>query len=134
MGVIASRSVALKSKTAAPNVVGTKGAEILIAGCDTGQHSIETGRQFPGSRVLGIDLSLNSLCYAKRKTHELGLKNVEYAQADILKLQSIDRSFDVIEAGGVLHHGQSRRPRLLYSPSLMSTLAQFVYDLVEMID
>ena len=44
----------------------------------------------------------------KRKTRELGLKNVEYAQADILKLQSIDRSFDVIEAGGVLHHLQSR--------------------------
>ena len=86
------------------NVVGTKGAEILIAGCGTGQHSIETARQFPGSRVLAIDLSLSSLCYAKRKTRELGLKNVEYAQADILKLQSIDRSFDVIEAGGVLHH------------------------------
>ena len=54
--------------------------------------------------MLAIDLSLSSLCYAKRKTRELGLKNVEYAQADILKLQSIDRSFDVIEAGGVLHH------------------------------
>src|SRR6266446_5537540 len=64
------------------NVVGTKGAEILIAGCGTGQHSIETARQFPGSRVLAIDLSLSSLCYAKRKTRELGLKNVEYAQAD----------------------------------------------------
>src|SRR5260370_20286045 len=51
-----------------------------------------------------MDLSLSRLCYAKRKTCELGLKNVEYAQADILKLQSIDRSFDVIEAGGVLHH------------------------------
>ena len=37
------------------NVVGTKGAEILIAGCGTGQHSIETARQFPGSRVLAID-------------------------------------------------------------------------------
>src|SRR5260370_22710707 len=49
-----------------------------------------------------MDLSLSRLCYAKRKTCELGLKNVEYAQADILKLQSIDRSFDVIEASGSL--------------------------------
>jgi SAM-dependent methyltransferase len=32
------------------------------------------------------------------------LKNLEYAQADILELQSIRRTFDVIEAGGVLHH------------------------------
>jgi 2-polyprenyl-3-methyl-5-hydroxy-6-metoxy-1,4-benzoquinol methylase len=86
------------------NVVKTNGAEILIAGCGTGQHSIETARQFPGARVLAIDLSLSSLSYAKRKTRELGLKNLEYAQADILKLQSIRRTFDVIEAAGVLHH------------------------------
>jgi 2-polyprenyl-3-methyl-5-hydroxy-6-metoxy-1,4-benzoquinol methylase len=86
------------------NVVKTGDAEILIAGCGTGQHSIETARQFPGARVLAIDLSLSSLCYAKRKTQKLGLKNLEYAQADILKLQSIDRTFDVIEAVGVLHH------------------------------
>jgi SAM-dependent methyltransferase len=86
------------------NVVKTNGAEILIAGCGTGQHSIETARQFPAARVLAIDLSLSSLCYAKRKTRELGLKNLEYAQADILRLQSIRRKFDVIEVAGVLHH------------------------------
>jgi 2-polyprenyl-3-methyl-5-hydroxy-6-metoxy-1,4-benzoquinol methylase/tetratricopeptide (TPR) repeat protein len=86
------------------NVVKTNGAEILIAGCGTGQHSIETARQFPGAQVLAIDLSLSSLCYAMRKTRELGLKNLQYAQADILKLQSIHRTFDVIEAAGVLHH------------------------------
>jgi 2-polyprenyl-3-methyl-5-hydroxy-6-metoxy-1,4-benzoquinol methylase len=87
-----------------PDVVKANGAQILIAGCGTGQHSIETARQFPGARVLAIDLSLSSLCYAMRKTRELGLKNLEYAQADILKLQSIRRTFDVIEAAGVLHH------------------------------
>ena len=86
------------------DVVKTNGAEILIAGCGTGRHSIETARQFPGARVLAIDLSMSSLCYAKRKTRELGLKNLKYAQADILKLQSIHRTFDVIEATGVLHH------------------------------
>jgi 2-polyprenyl-3-methyl-5-hydroxy-6-metoxy-1,4-benzoquinol methylase len=86
------------------NAVKTGGAEILIAGCGTGQHSIETARRFPGARILAIDLSLSSLCYAQRKTRELGLKNLEYGQADILKLQSIRRSFDVIEAVGVLHH------------------------------
>ena len=86
------------------NVVKTPGAEILIAGCGTGQHSIETAQLFPEARVLAIDLSLSSICYAKRKTRELGLKNLDYAQADILQLQSIRHSFDVIEAGGVLHH------------------------------
>jgi SAM-dependent methyltransferase len=54
--------------------------------------------------VLSIDLSLTSLAYAVRKTRELGLGQIEYAQADILKLGSIGRTFDVIESNGVLHH------------------------------
>jgi tetratricopeptide (TPR) repeat protein/2-polyprenyl-3-methyl-5-hydroxy-6-metoxy-1,4-benzoquinol methylase len=78
--------------------------EVLVAGCGTGQHSIGVAQKFKDAQVLAIDLSLSSLSYAKRKTQELGLVNVEYAQADIMKLGSINRSFDVIESGGVLHH------------------------------
>ena len=78
--------------------------DILIAGCGTGQESIETARQFPGARVLAIDLSVPSLCYATRKTREIGLANIEYAQGDIVEAGSIGRTFDVIEAVGVLHH------------------------------
>lgn len=78
--------------------------DILIAGCGTGQHPIGRAQQLEGARMLAIDLSLSSLCYAKQKTQELGLTMIEYAQADILKLGSLDRSFDIIEAGGVLHH------------------------------
>ena len=61
-------------------------------------------QRFRGVRVLAIDLSLSSISYAKRKTQELGLANIEYAQADILKLADISRTFDVIESVGVLHH------------------------------
>ena len=86
------------------DISNTRGLEILIAGCGTGQHSIETARQFAGAQVLAVDLSLTSLCYAKRKTRELGLNNVEYVQADILRLDSIGRVFDLIEASGSLHH------------------------------
>ena len=78
--------------------------DILIAGCGTGQHAIETAQRFTGARVLAIDLSRSSLGYAIRKTRELGLANVDYAQADILKLAALGRSFDLIEVGGVLHH------------------------------
>jgi len=82
----------------------TSDVDILIAGCGTGQHPIETAQLFRGARVLAVDLSLASLSYAQRKTRGAGLTNVEYAQADVLKLGSIGRSFDVIEASGVLHH------------------------------
>jgi len=78
--------------------------DILVAGCGTGWQPIQTAQQFPKARILAIDLSLTSLSYAKRKTRELGLENIEYACADIMKLESIGRSFDVIESSGVLHH------------------------------
>ncbi len=78
--------------------------EILVAGCGTGQQSIGTAQRFHGAQVLAIDLSLNSLGYAKRKTGELNLNSIAYAQADLLELKSLGRSFDVIESNGVLHH------------------------------
>jgi tetratricopeptide (TPR) repeat protein/2-polyprenyl-3-methyl-5-hydroxy-6-metoxy-1,4-benzoquinol methylase len=78
--------------------------EVLIAGCGTGSHSILVAQRFRGVRVLAIDLSLSSISYAKRKTQELGVTNIEYAQADILKLGDITRTFDIIESVGVLHH------------------------------
>jgi 2-polyprenyl-3-methyl-5-hydroxy-6-metoxy-1,4-benzoquinol methylase len=78
--------------------------EILIAGCGTGQHAICTSQIFKGGKILAVDLSMASLAYAKRKTVELDIQSVDYAQADLLKLASIGRTFDVIESSGVLHH------------------------------
>ncbi len=80
------------------------GVQILIAGCGTGQHSIETVQRLIGVETLAVDLSLTSLCYAQRKSRALGLTNLHYAQADIMQLGAIGRTFDLIEAGGVLHH------------------------------
>jgi tetratricopeptide (TPR) repeat protein/2-polyprenyl-3-methyl-5-hydroxy-6-metoxy-1,4-benzoquinol methylase len=78
--------------------------DVLIAGCGTGCHSILAAQRFRGARVLAIDLSLSSISYAKRKTQELGMTNIEYAQADILNIGDIACTFDIIESGGVLHH------------------------------
>ena len=77
---------------------------ILIAGCGTGRHPIGTARRFPDSSVLAIDLSLASLAYAKRKTQELGIGNIEYRQADLLAMGGHPETFDVIDSTGVLHH------------------------------
>jgi SAM-dependent methyltransferase len=77
---------------------------ILIAGCGTGRHPIGTARRFPDSSVLAIDLSLASLAYAKRKTQELGIGNIEYQQADLLAMGGHPETFAVIDSTGVLHH------------------------------
>ena len=76
---------------------------VLIAGCGTGNH-ISLASRYLNANILGVDLSLTSLAYAKRKTEELGFKNIEFLHADILQLKSLDRKFDVIESLGTLHH------------------------------
>ena len=82
----------------------TENLDVLVAGCGTGQIAIASAQKYLGARVLAIDLSLSSLSYAKRSTPDNIAPQIEYAQADILKLASLKRSFDVIDSSGVLHH------------------------------
>ena len=76
---------------------------VLIAGCGTGKHTA-MAEKYQNANILGVDLSLVSLAYAKRKTEESGFKNIEFLHADILQLKNLNRKFDVIECVGTLHH------------------------------
>lgn len=101
------RMLAAAAKTRSDDAISAERnatKEILIAGCGTGEHVFHTAHNYPGAHILAIDVSATSLAYALRMTRETGLHNVEHAQADILKLGSVGRTFDRIEAVGVLHH------------------------------
>ncbi len=78
--------------------------QILIAGCGTGQHALSAASRYSNASVLAIDLSLNSLAYALRKSRQYQFSNIEFAQADIMELGTLGREFDLIECSGVLHH------------------------------
>lgn len=78
--------------------------KILVAGCGTGHDAIQTARLIQNSTVLAIDLSVNSLAYAKRMAAELGVSNISFMAADILDLASLGQTFDLIQSIGVLHH------------------------------
>ncbi len=78
--------------------------DVLFAGCGTGLSTIEFARQTPRARVLAIDLSVASLCYAQRMARRYGVTNVEFGQADITRLAALGRQFDYVDACGVLHH------------------------------
>lgn len=82
--------------------------DILVVGCGTGRHVLELAQSYRGAHVLAIDLSLASLAHAKRRTPARLSDKVEFAQADIMvlgsALGSLDRRFDLINAGGVFHH------------------------------
>ena len=77
---------------------------VLIAGCGTGQHAITTASLYKNAEIYALDLSFNSLSYAKRKANELGIKNMKFIQGDLLEVKKLEKKFDLIESVGVLHH------------------------------
>lgn len=82
----------------------TEALDILVAGCGTGWQATGVAQKFQGAQVLAVDLSLASLAYGKRSTPAWLASRIAYAQADILKLGALEKTFDVIDASGVLHH------------------------------
>ena len=94
----------LKLQLHCENIKNVAAPFILIAGCGTGQHSIEAAARLSNCHVTAVDLSHASLAYAKRKSNELRFTNIDYLQADILNLDRLEKEFDVVESVGVLHH------------------------------
>lgn len=82
---------------AAPN------PRILVAGGGTGRDPLAYARFCRGARVRSIDLSRASLAHARRKAQELGVRNLDLAQQDILSLEE-EGEYDVVSCRGVLHH------------------------------
>ena len=76
----------------------------LIAGCGTGQSILGVACTVPQTQFTGIDISRVSLAYAQRMAEQAGIKNVRFAQADILQLPTLPQRYHFIECGGVLHH------------------------------
>ena len=101
---IAKLIIDFKLKIFNPIISKVKSPQILIAGCGTGQQSIEKASYLQNCNMLAVDLSLSSLAYAKRKTNELKIQNIEYVQSDILNLDKLKNQFDIVESVGVLHH------------------------------
>jgi len=88
----------------APALLKKSPLRVLIAGCGTGRHALNVARYFRDVEVLAVDISHNSLSYAKGMAERYQLDNVEFLQADILQLEALEREFDIIECSGVLHH------------------------------
>ena len=94
----------LNLKLYSENIQDVFAPSLLIAGCGTGQQSIEAASRISNCQVTAVDLSLASLAYAQRKSSALSFTNIDYLQADILHLHKIGKLYDIIESAGVLHH------------------------------
>lgn len=90
----------------APEFFNMGTIKVLIAGAGTGRHALRVARFFRNVDVLAIDLSENSLAYARNQAEKFGIRNIRFLCADILQLHQLAEQFHIIECSGVLHHMQ----------------------------
>lgn len=77
-------------------------ARIAEVGCGTGQMSLylATGRR----RVIGADLTRESLRLAAAAAQRFGIANVQFVETDLSRPGLRAAAFDVVYCSGVLHH------------------------------
>ena len=79
-------------------------SSILEAGCGTGNVAIAIAQLFPGTRVVGIDVTEEALRIAKESAAKLGLKNIEFRYSNLLEYDTDLGVFDFVHCQGVVHH------------------------------
>lgn len=81
---------------------------VLDAGCGTGEHALRAAEL--GLPVLGVDVAETAIASAREKAAARGLA-AEFALADALHLERLERTFDTVLDCGLLHtfDGDERR-------------------------
>ncbi|MFD3514677.1 methyltransferase domain-containing protein [Streptomyces sp. NPDC058657] len=81
------------------------GARVLDVGCGPGTITADLARLVgPDGRVTGVDAAPGILERARATAAERGLRNTEFASADVHDLPFPDDAFDVVHAHQVLQH------------------------------
>ena len=84
-------------------VINTEGKVILDAGCGTGYKSLVLAIANPGAKIVGIDLSEESVKLADQRLQYHGFANAEFYALKIEDLPSLGLEFDYINADEVLY-------------------------------
>jgi 2-polyprenyl-3-methyl-5-hydroxy-6-metoxy-1,4-benzoquinol methylase len=84
-------------------VVNTEGKLILDAGCGSGYKSLVLAQANPGAKIVGIDLSEESVKLARHRLQYHGFENAEFYAIKIEELPSLGLQFDYINADEVLY-------------------------------
>lgn len=100
----AAERIALVAPRWPPTPQLQRPVDVLVAGCGTGRHALDTARRTLHRQVLGVDISRGSLAWAERMRRELRIPTVRFARADVAQLPAGLGPFELIECVGVLHH------------------------------
>ncbi|NJS16238.1 MAG: class I SAM-dependent methyltransferase [Nostocaceae cyanobacterium CSU_2_110] len=84
-------------------VIDTKDKVILDAGCGTGYKSLTLAFANPGSKVVGVDLSQESIQFAEKRLQYHAVDNVEFHTLLLDDLPKLGLEFDYINCDDVLY-------------------------------
>jgi SAM-dependent methyltransferase len=84
-------------------VIDTEGKVILDAGCGSGYTSLVLAEANPGAKIVGIDISEESVKLARQRFQYHGFENAEFYPLSIEELPSLGMEFDYINNNDVLY-------------------------------
>jgi 2-polyprenyl-3-methyl-5-hydroxy-6-metoxy-1,4-benzoquinol methylase len=84
-------------------VIETEGAVILDAGCGTGYKSFALAEANPGAKIVGIDISEESVKLARERLDYHNIPNTEFHTLTVEALPSLGMEFDYINCDEVLY-------------------------------
>ena len=93
------------------NFVDGKERMVLEAGCGTGRFCCLLAKDFPNFKVIGMDISPNSLKIASLVKKHLQVSNVSFSMGNLFQMPYPDNYFDVVLSEGVIeHYGINNKP------------------------
>jgi 2-polyprenyl-3-methyl-5-hydroxy-6-metoxy-1,4-benzoquinol methylase len=84
-------------------VIDTQGKVILDAGCGTGYKALGLAQANPGARIVGVDLSEDSVDLARQRMAFWGVENCEFHAITVEALSSLGMQYDYINCDEVLY-------------------------------
>ncbi|MDF0555263.1 methyltransferase domain-containing protein [Kamptonema sp. UHCC 0994] len=84
-------------------VIETEGKVILDAGCGSGYKALILAEANPGAKIVGVDISEESVKLARQRLEHHGFRNVEFHAISIEDLSSLGLEFDFINNDEVLY-------------------------------
>jgi SAM-dependent methyltransferase len=84
-------------------VIETKDKVILDAGCGSGYKSLVLAEANPGAKIVGVDISSESVELAKQRLKYHGFDNAEFHVLSIFDLSNLDYEFDYINCDETLY-------------------------------
>ena len=85
---------------------------ILETGMGSGRICLRLAKEFPNSKVVGIDFSKMAIRYCNQSKKALGIKNCIFKYGDITNLNIHDDYFDITFNSGVIEHYKNPIPIL----------------------